>query len=183
MSKIPEHAQKVFSWVIFDVYQWDQELYDGTTTTFEVVKRPGTGLVIPVLDNGNILLATQEQPCDKEASIDFLWGRQDEGEDLLETTRRELLEESWYSAESFDLLISKRPWGWKVEWEIHYYVAKWLKKVVEPKLDGGEKIELLEISLDDFLQMKFPEDVHVSSDVLQTIQQIQDTPELLSKLT
>ena len=25
---IPENAKKVFSWKLFDVYQWEQELFD-----------------------------------------------------------------------------------------------------------------------------------------------------------
>src|SRR5215467_9321922 len=32
---IPEHAERVFQGKIFDVYQWPQKLYDGSTATFE----------------------------------------------------------------------------------------------------------------------------------------------------
>ena len=32
--KLPEQAKKVFDGEIFDVYQWDQEMYDGSTETF-----------------------------------------------------------------------------------------------------------------------------------------------------
>lgn len=35
---IPDHAKCVFKGVIFDVYQWEQKLYNGTTTTFEKLK-------------------------------------------------------------------------------------------------------------------------------------------------
>jgi ADP-ribose pyrophosphatase len=62
MSNIPKHAKKVFSGIIFDVYHWEQELYDGTSTTFEALKRRGTAIVLPILYNGNILLCIQEQP-------------------------------------------------------------------------------------------------------------------------
>jgi hypothetical protein len=49
MAKIPSHAHKVFSGVIFDVYQWDQELFNGKIATFEAIQRPSTVIVIPVV--------------------------------------------------------------------------------------------------------------------------------------
>ena len=59
---IPDNAKKVFGGVLFDVYQWEQELFDGTKTIFEKLKRPDTVVVFPVLDDGKILLTEQEQP-------------------------------------------------------------------------------------------------------------------------
>lgn len=49
MAKIPSHAVKVFSGVIFDVYQWQQELFNGETATFEALRRPSTVVIIPVV--------------------------------------------------------------------------------------------------------------------------------------
>lgn len=61
MSKIPPHAVRVFKGVIFDVYQWEQMLYDGSTTTFECLKRPDTVIVIP-LAGEMVYYAEQAQP-------------------------------------------------------------------------------------------------------------------------
>ncbi len=71
---IPGNARLVFKGVIFDVYQWEQELFDGTKTTFEKLKRPDTVVVFPVLPNGKILLTKQEQPG-KEPFIGATGGR------------------------------------------------------------------------------------------------------------
>jgi ADP-ribose pyrophosphatase len=60
-SLIPDHAECVFKGVIFDVYQWQQELYDGTATTFERIRRPDTVEVIGVTDH-KILIVNDEQP-------------------------------------------------------------------------------------------------------------------------
>lgn len=49
MVKIPSHATKVFSGVIFDVYQWEQELFNGNIATFEALRRPSTVIIIPVV--------------------------------------------------------------------------------------------------------------------------------------
>ncbi|MEI7603954.1 MAG: hypothetical protein WCJ19_02970 [bacterium] len=52
---IPEDAVKVFSGVIFDVYQWQQLQFDGTYATFEKIKRNDVALVIPIMDRWNYL--------------------------------------------------------------------------------------------------------------------------------
>ena len=62
---MPENAKCVFKGEIFDVYQWEQEMYDGTKATFEKLKRPDTVVVFPVLPDGQIILTEQEQPGKK----------------------------------------------------------------------------------------------------------------------
>src|SRR3989344_90768 len=93
---IPENAKRVFRGVIFDVYQWEQEMYDGTRTIFEKLKRPDTVVVFRVLPDGKIILTEQEQPGGKGPFIGATGGRVDEGEDILAVAKRELLEESGY---------------------------------------------------------------------------------------
>ena len=59
MGKIPEHAKKVFEGVLFDVYQWEQECFDGSHATFEAVERLGSVNVIPVV--GDKILINDEE--------------------------------------------------------------------------------------------------------------------------
>ena len=55
-QKFPPQAKRVFKGMIFDVYQWEQEMYDGSTHTFEKIIRPDTVLVIPVTEDGKIII-------------------------------------------------------------------------------------------------------------------------------
>lgn len=148
---IPEHAKKVFQGVLFDTYQWEQDLYDGTKTTFEKLKRPDTVVIFPVLDDGRILLTEQEQPG-KEPFIGATGGRVDEGEDILSAAKRELLEESGYEAEEFILLDAQHPTS-KIDWVVYTFIAKGLKKVSDMNLDAGEKIKLLPVTLDKLIEI------------------------------
>ncbi|MEX1026813.1 MAG: NUDIX hydrolase [Candidatus Paceibacterota bacterium] len=148
---IPDHAEKVFSGVMFDVYQWEQELFDGTTTTFEKLKRPDTVIVFPVLPNGHILLTEQEQPG-KEPFIGAAGGRVDPGEDVLSAAKRELLEESGYEAERFFLWDARHPAS-KIEWVVYTFIAKGLTKVADLELDAGERIKLKEVEFEDFVEI------------------------------
>ncbi len=148
---IPESAKKVFSGVIFDVYQWEQTLFDGSKTTFEKLKRPDTVVVFPVLPDGKILLTEQEQPG-KESFMGATGGRADEGEDPLEAAKRELLEESGYTAERFILWDAQQPVS-KIEWAVYTFIAKGLKKIADINLDAGEKIKLKPVSFDELLEI------------------------------
>ncbi|QQS61728.1 MAG: NUDIX hydrolase [Candidatus Moraniibacteriota bacterium] len=148
---IPDNAKKVFAGVLFDVYQWEQELFDGTKTLFEKLKRPDTVVVFPVLDDGKIILTEQEQPG-KEPFIGATGGRVDKGEDILEAAKRELLEESGYEASEFVLWDAQHPTS-KIDWVVYTFIAKGLKKVSEMNLDAGEKITLKLVDLDEFIEI------------------------------
>jgi len=148
---IPDNAKKVFGGVLFDVYQWEQELFDGTKTLFEKLKRPDTVVVFPVLDDGKIILTEQEQPG-KEPFIGATGGRVDEGEDILEAAKRELLEESGYEASEFVLWDAQHPTS-KIDWVVYTFIAKGLKKVAYMNLDAGEKIALKLVDLDEFIEI------------------------------
>lgn len=148
---IPKDAKRVFKGIMFDVYQWEQKLFDGSTATFEKVKRPDTVVVFPVLPGGRIILTEQEQPG-KEPFIGATGGRVDEGEGILAAAKRELLEESGYEAERYILWDAEQPVS-KMEWAVYIFIAKGLKKVADLDLDGGEKIILKPVTLDEFIDL------------------------------
>lgn len=148
---IPENAKQSFKGVLFDVYQWEQELFDGTKKIFEKVKRPDTVVVFPVLPDGKIILTKQEQPG-REPFIAATGGMVDEGEDILTAAKRELLEESGYEAEEFILWDSQHPSA-KIDYVVYTFIAKGLKKVADLHLDAGEKIELMMVTFDELLEI------------------------------
>ena len=176
---IPDNAKKVFEGVLFDVYQWEQELFDGTKTTFEKLKRPDTVVVFPVLDNGKIILTKQKQPG-KESFIGATGGRVDKGEDVLEAAKRELLEESGYTASKFILWDARHPTS-KIDWVVYTFIAKGLKKVANINLDAGEKISLKPVTFNEFINIVIDKNF-VEKEIISKIYEAKLNPEKKKEL-
>lgn len=137
---IPAHAERVFSGVIYDVFQWEQELYDGSTAVFEMLRRPDTVKVLAVKDD-KIVILEQEQPGHKRF-FDTPGGRHDvENESELDAAKRELLEESGMTFGAWRLLdVHQR--HTKIETFQYIFLATAFLKQVPPRPDAGEKIEV-----------------------------------------
>lgn len=148
--KIPEHAKRVFQGSIFDLYQWEQPMFDGSTVIFESIKRPGTILVIPTQDQ-KIFIADEEQPG-KPQYLTLLGGRQEANEQPLESAKRELLEESGLTSTDWELYKVLESSG-KFDWQIYLYLARNCQKTTEPALDPGEKITVKAVSFNQFIEI------------------------------
>ena len=178
---IPENAQKVFKGKIFDVYQWQQELFDGSKTTFKKVRRTDTVNVLPITDDGKIILTEQEQPG-MPSFIGVLGGRIDRDESPLEAAKRELMEEAGMEANEFVLWYAEQ-FLEKTDWAIYSFVAKGCKTLEEQKLDSGEKIKLIYLTFDEFLDIVARDnyrDWDVSLKVLKALKNPQES-EMLRK--
>ncbi len=148
---IPKKAKKVFSGVIFEVYQWKQKMFDNSYSIFERAKRKNTVQIILVdRKEKKIFLADEKQPL-RIRKNSFIGGRIEENETPIQTAKRELLEETGMKGKIKKLKTFNN--CSKLEWKIHYYIAYDLKKVAQPKFDSGEKIKLKKVSLEEFFKI------------------------------
>jgi 8-oxo-dGTP pyrophosphatase MutT (NUDIX family) len=148
---LPPNAKRVFKGVIFEVWQWEQKLFDGSVATFEKLKRPDTVQVIAVVGD-KILIQLQEQP-DRPAPFPSIpGGRVDEGEEPLDGAKRELLEETGYVSSDWVLWKKQQPYS-KILWTVHTFIARNCKYQQAPQLDAGEKIETRTLSFDELLEL------------------------------
>jgi len=151
MSVIPKHAKKVFDGVIFDVFQWDQEMYDGTTAVFERARKTYSSMVIPYVD-GKIIITKQQQPSKAEPYYALIGGRVEKNETPLENAHKELREEAGLECPNLTE-IAEFENGFNLDYKCFLYLAKDCIKVGEQQLDSGEKIELMSVSADEFMNM------------------------------
>jgi ADP-ribose pyrophosphatase len=121
-------------------------LPNGHTSQREYVTHPGAVLVVPVLPNGNIVLEKQFRYPLHQVFIELPAGKIDAGEDTLVTGKRELEEETGYTASHWVSLGCQHPCiGYSNE-VIHTYLAYGLT-AGEHFRDEDESLIVYEASL------------------------------------
>lgn len=180
---MPPHAQRVFKGVIYDVYQWEQEGYDGSKHIFEKLKRADTVEVIAVTPDKKIIVTYQEQPL-SPPFIALVSGRADRGETAFDTAKREMREEVGYESSDWELLSAYHP-SRKIDHVIFTFIARNIKKVGEQELDGAEKIDMRLVDFDEFIKVtsspEFWED-GVKKAVTQALEDPKKMEELRAKI-
>lgn len=73
-------------------------LPDGSLSSREYVVHPGAVVIVPLLDDGTVLMERQYRYPVAQVMTEFPAGKLDPGEDPLVCAKRELLEETGYSA-------------------------------------------------------------------------------------
>ena len=116
-------------------------LPDGASATREYVVHPGAVVVIPMLDDGRIVLERQYRYPIGQVMIEFPAGKLDAGEAPLVCGQRELLEETgytaieWAHAGAMHLAVA---YSTEI---IHIYFARGLS-LGERQLDHGEFLDV-----------------------------------------
>lgn len=152
-KKIPKNAKLVFKGVLHDVYQWDQEMFDGTFSTFEALRKRDAVTVVAVVGD-KVIINNEEQPT-RESFRALPGGMGEEGNTQLEDAKRELLEETGYESDDWsEWFVSDILHYAKMEWNNHFFIAKNCKKTSEQNLDSGEKIETTLVSLEEFIDFR-----------------------------
>ena len=118
----------------------------------EFILHPGAVLIIPLLQNGNLLLERQFRYPLNRVFVELPAGKIDAGEDILSTGQRELLEETGYTAQEWIYLGHQHPCIGYSDEVIYMFLAKGLEEG-DAHCDEDEALELFEASLDDCLQM------------------------------
>lgn len=174
---LPENAECKFRGELFDVYQWPQEMFDGSVATFEMLKREDTVITIAVRDD-KVVITHQTQPR-QDWFYDYPGGRHDNpAETELEAAKRELREETGMSFQNWKLIDARQPFL-KLDWLIYTFLATDFIEQKEQKLDAGEKIEVLEVTFDELREYaKKPNAKHLLPEFLRDIKTIDELKNL-----
>lgn len=150
MSRIPANAERVFDWVRFSVWQWQQEMFDGSFHTFEIAKR-FDGVQGVWIQDDRIILPREIQPWWDTERVGLFGGVMEEWEDPLEAMQREFLEETgmeWELQEWMKITM----WG-AFYFDEYFYLIRNTKKIQEVERDAGEKITLHSYTFEEFLDL------------------------------
>ncbi len=148
--KIPKKAKRVFAGIVYDVYQWKETNFDGTPATFEAVKRHDSVQIMPTTRK-KVFVGREEQPG-RKPFYSFFGGRVEKGETPLAAAKRELAEESGMVSDDWVLIETYHVPG-RIEWRVHYYVARNARAAHKQQLDPGERIMVMPVSFTKFIKL------------------------------
>ena len=97
-------GERVYQGALLDVRRDLARLPDGGEAVREYIVHPGAVLVVPVLDDGRLILERQFRYPQNRTFIEFPAGKLDPGESALDTGVRELVEEVGYEAKHWTRL-------------------------------------------------------------------------------
>ena len=120
-------------------------LPDGTQAMREYIIHPGAVMVVALLDDGQVVLERQFRHPMRKVMIEFPAGKLDAGEAALDCARRELLEETGYSAKEWARAGVLHPViSYSTEF-IDIWFARGLS-LGKRKLDAGEFLDVFSAS-------------------------------------
>ncbi len=149
-------TEVAFSGRIFRVLKKRMRLPNGFETVHEIVQHPGAVSIIPVLEEipgrPEVILVEQFRSSMEGYIHEIPAGTLSPGEDPLECAKRELLEETGYSADGWtQLAIVYQTPGIAAE-RMYFFLAEGLRLVRSPSLDPGECLQAKRFPLDGLLE-------------------------------
>lgn len=143
---------QVYQGHFLDVRRDRVALPDGKTAHREYIRHPGAVMVVPLLDDGHLLMERQYRYPMGRVMLEFPAGKLDAGEPPLRCGQRELLEETGYSAAEWAYAgVLHNAIAYSDE-GIHVYFARGLRRG-ERQLDEGEFLDLVVHSPDELDQL------------------------------
>ncbi len=120
--------KRVFKGKLLKVFVKKLRLPNGYLATYEMIRHPGAALIVPFLAHDKIVMLKQLRPVIDAYIYELPAGTLDKNEPPLSCAKREIVEETGYTAGRFKLLGKIFPVpGYSTE-KIFIYKAEGLKK-------------------------------------------------------
>ncbi len=151
---VVEKRNLIHEGAIVDVYQDEMLLPNGSHETWDYIEhRMGAACVLPVLDNGKIVMVKQFRHALDRYTLEVPAGSRDsKTEDTMICAKRELEEETGYQSDNITFLLSLKTTVAFCNESIDVYLATDLKPGKQ-HLDEAEDINVYEYELDELLDM------------------------------
>lgn len=137
---------------VFQIVTENITLPNGVTVDMDLVNHPGASAIVPLSEGNQVILLRQY----RHAVGDYLWeipaGTLHQGEDPLVCARRELAEETGFSAKNWRKIGELIPVPGYSNERIHLFLAKGLE-AVGTNLDADEILEVHPVAWKDAMNM------------------------------
>lgn len=138
---------------IIDYYQDTVKIPNGNVAKWDFIKHKGAAAVIPVKEDGTIIMVRQFRNALDRETLEIPAGGLNSTEEPTDAAAmRELEEETGYKTDKLELLLSLRTTVAFCNEKIDVYVATELKPSKQ-HLDEDEYLDVVSFSIDELIQM------------------------------
>ena len=145
-------SEQAFKGKLLDVRSDSVRLPNGGVGQREYIVHPGAVMVIPVFENGDVLIEHQFRYPIGQTMIEFPAGKLDGSEEALTAAKRELQEETGYTAAHWQHFHTHHPLIAYSTERIEFFVARDLKSG-KNALDDGEFLRVERVSVATLLAL------------------------------
>jgi ADP-ribose pyrophosphatase len=121
-------SQMIYEGKVFGVRADQVAEPNGVTATRVVITHPGSVVVLPVLNDGRIVMIEQYRHATRQYLWELVAGRIDKGETLKRAAARELKEETGYTAKRLTEILDVWPTPGFLEERMHIFLAQELSE-------------------------------------------------------
>ncbi|AQM20882.1 MULTISPECIES: NUDIX hydrolase [Vibrio] len=145
-------SKTIHTWKTISLVQEDVTLPTGKSIEHTTIVHPGAAVILPITEQGDIILINQFRPSLKKWLLELPAGTLEKGELPAECAHRELEEETGYSASELITLGQVTPLAGFCDEIQHLFVAKQLSKTARLSCDDDEVIEVVTLSIQELEQ-------------------------------
>lgn len=145
-------SETVFKGNLLHVRKDQVRLPNGKASVREYIVHPGAVVVLALLDNGSLLFERQFRYPLRQIFLELPAGKIDPDEAILDTAKRELLEETGYLATAWEHLGVMHPCIGYSDERIEIFEARGLSLASSQQLDANEFLEVIELSPEEARQ-------------------------------
>jgi ADP-ribose pyrophosphatase len=127
-------------------------LPNGHTSDREYLVHPGAAVILPVFDNGDVMLERQYRYPLRREFIEVPAGKLDPAESAETCAHRELIEETGYRAGDMKFMFEFYPAIGYCDEKMYFFLARDLEHVGHER-DHDEFLEILRVPFDEALDM------------------------------
>ena len=139
------NTTKVYAGKLLHVHRDEVRLPDGNTSVREYIRHPGAVVILPITDSGELVLERQHRYALGRDFIEVPAGKIDPGEDDLTCAKRELEEETGYSAAEWREVTTIYPCIGYSDERLAFYLARGLT-LGDHARDPDEFLEVFRLS-------------------------------------
>lgn len=147
LAETTDSTECMYDGFFLNIHKDEVTLPNGKKAGREFIKHPGAVMVIPLFENGDVLIERQYRYPLHDVFVEFPAGKKDAGEAPLTTGKRELLEETGYTAQEWLHVTDIHNAIAYCDEVIHFYIAKGLEKQHEGSLDDTEFLQVMRVPL------------------------------------